>query len=95
MRLARSESVFILRFPIIPGYTDTRENLDQIITYLKQHELTNRQMDLLPFHNFASDKYRRFRKTDKLSDLAKPDEHVIQNIKKEFESIGMRVQIGG
>ena len=48
----------ILRLPLIPGYTDSPENLEkeaELITNLE----TVKRVDLIPFHKYAEAKYRQ------------------------------------
>jgi len=46
-----------IRFPLIPGYTDSRDNLESIarlITRLKNVQ----EFDILPFHQYGKHKYK-------------------------------------
>ena len=47
----------IIRLPIIPGYTDTEENLRATAEYLKPMEAIKR-IDILPLHKYSEVKYR-------------------------------------
>lgn len=84
----------ILRFPVIPGITNTKKNISELKTLLKSFKSINR-IDLLPYHNIQNGKYERFNKENKMKDT-KPlsDKYMIQ-LKSEFESIGFTVNIGG
>jgi len=53
--LASGHSHVIIRFPLVPGITDTRENLDDIIRIMKLNRLT--RIDLEPYHTLGTDKY--------------------------------------
>jgi pyruvate formate lyase activating enzyme len=48
-----------IRTPIIPGYTDTEENIRDIVHFIKQNLPTVERYDLLAFNNFCAAKYRR------------------------------------
>jgi len=84
----------ILRFPVIPGITDTEKNISEIKLFLKSLKNIN-QIDLLPYHNISNGKYARFKKENKMKNTnALSDKDMLQ-LKSEFESIGFKVGIGG
>jgi pyruvate formate lyase activating enzyme len=85
----------ILRYPLIPGYTDSEENISQIKSFISKRNKYLKRIDILPFHNLAQEKYKRFCKPDTFSGIKRPDKNMIDIIKTEFESAGMEVQIGG
>ncbi|MEI7982733.1 MAG: glycyl-radical enzyme activating protein [Bacteroidota bacterium] len=104
--LYRTGKNVILRYPVIPGITDTIENVNdmkELISHLQIPKSSNPQIvkspdfqiSLLPFHSLGKEKYRRFSKTNKLSalsDLKKEDLHLL---KRAFEAIGGTVHLGG
>ncbi len=53
--LVRSGVPFITRTPLIPGVTDTEENLRGIASYL--HSLGVKEIELLPYNQYAGSKY--------------------------------------
>ena len=59
-----------VRTPIIPGYTDSEENIREIAHFIKHNLPTVERYDLLAFNNFCSAKYRRL---DRDWPLAKAD----------------------
>jgi len=83
-----------LRFPIIPGITDTKHNLESMKQFIKTLPGI-KKIDLLAFHNIAKNKYHRFKKEYKLFDTPEPTSDHIENLKKEFELEGLEVGIGG
>ncbi len=84
----------IVRFPVIPGITNTERNLSEIKSFLKSFKNIN-QIDLLPFHNIANSKYSRFKKENKMIDNNPMTDNDMLQLKSEFESIGFKVGIGG
>ncbi len=46
----------IIRVPLIPGITDSKENLEAIAKIMHQNQL--KQIDLMPYHNLGEDKYQ-------------------------------------
>jgi len=82
-----------LRFPVIPGITNTVENLEQIKSYLSKLNKVQ-HIDILPYHDISKGKYKRFNKENKMGEKILEDGEP-ERIKKEFESIGFKVKIGG
>ncbi|MBI9053701.1 MAG: glycyl-radical enzyme activating protein [Bacteroidales bacterium] len=84
----------VLRFPIIPGITNTSKNISEVKSLLKSLKNIN-QIDLLPYHNISNGKYLRFNKENKMKNAEPLSDDEMQNLKLEFESIGFKVGIGG
>lgn len=92
--LDKNNKNVILRFPVIPGITNTTQNLSEIKSLIKSLKNIN-QIDLLPYHNISNGKYTRFKKENKMKNTeALSDEEMLQ-LKTEFEAIGFQVGIGG
>lgn len=53
--LAKSEVEFVVRTPLIPGVTDTEENLAAIAEILKENDVS--KIELLPYNKMAGGKY--------------------------------------
>jgi pyruvate formate lyase activating enzyme len=93
--LCRSGKNVVLRFPVIPGITDTRKNIDGLKALLLQVNDNFHEIDILPWHSLAASKYHRFGKPGKMEntrDLKKED---LAWIKAELEECGILVRIGG
>ncbi|MFO7842668.1 MAG: glycyl-radical enzyme activating protein [Bacteroidales bacterium] len=84
----------ILRFPVIPGITDTEQNLSAVKSFIKTLKNIN-HLDLLPYHNIQNGKYERFNKINKMENIQPPTDEAMNRLKFEFESIGLNVGIGG
>lgn len=84
----------IIRIPLVPGITDTEENINDIRSLLA--EMPNlRIVNLLPFHGMAESKYTRLNMPYKLSYLNEPDEKRNEEIKEIFTEAGFDVRLGG
>ena len=84
----------ILRFPVIPGITDTLKNISEIKSFIKS--LKNiKQIDLLPYHDISDGKYVRFKKENKMKNTKPLSDEDMLHLKSEFESLGFKVGIGG
>jgi pyruvate formate lyase activating enzyme len=82
-----------LRFPVIPGITDTDKNLREIKNYLAPFNRI-KHIDLLSYHDISRGKYKRFGKDDKMGSQ-KLQEGSLDRIQKQFESLGFQTQVGG
>ncbi|MHC1684993.1 MAG: [formate-C-acetyltransferase]-activating enzyme [Clostridiaceae bacterium] len=83
----------IPRVPLIPGYTISDENIDKIIDFVKSLNL--KEIHILPFHQYGSNKYEYINKTYELKELKPPTEEEVNSIKEKMERQGLEVIIGG
>ena len=90
----------IIRFPVIPGITNTPENIIAIKSFLinsQLHQFTSPpvKIHLLPYHSIAKNKYQRFRVENKMENMKDPEKEALLTLKKELEESGFSVKIGG
>lgn len=57
--IARMGKNLWVRTPVIPGYTDSEENIRRIAHFIRNHLPNTTRYDLLAFNNTCSTKYRR------------------------------------
>jgi pyruvate formate lyase activating enzyme len=82
------------RIPIIPGYNDSYENLEntaKFISELPKGSIT--QVNLLPYHRLGESKLDHLERPS-LS-INPPSQEKLSEIKKIFESHGLKTFIGG
>ena len=91
--LARAGKDIIIRFPLIPGITDGRENLEAIATLMKKLDL--KRIDILPYHSIAKDKYKRMGKIFLLDGLKEPGDEKVKEVNDFFRNKGLVAGIGG
>jgi len=84
----------IIRNIIVPGYTDTKKEIDGKIDLLKTLKSIVR-IDLIPYHRFGITKYRKLGIEDNQNKLNPPKDKSLLNILREFEYAGLPAQIGG
>ena len=83
-----------VRAPIIPNINDDEENIratGEFIASLK----TIQDVDLLPYHNIATDKYHRMEHKYALENVKTPSDKSMKNLAARFEEWGFNVKIGG
>jgi len=82
------------RIAMIPGITDTEENLEALAGFLAT--LGNiRQVCLLPYNKLGEDKFTRFNIVNRLGCLRTQTKAEMDGKAKQFRSCGYRVRIGG
>ena len=85
----------IVRFPVIPGVNDDKENINEMKNLLNSLNNSAKELHLLPFHAIATGKYQRFGREFKMNNAIEPNEKELNRLKSEFEEIGYNVRIGG
>ncbi|MBI2859695.1 MAG: glycyl-radical enzyme activating protein [Chloroflexi bacterium] len=81
-----------LRFPLIPGYNDSEDNLVGIARFAANSAVE--KLSLLPYHSWGKSKYRRIGRRYALSRLRPPDDAQIERAKSILEKSGKEVTIG-
>jgi len=92
--LSGQEAETIVRIPVIPGINDTPENIEATGRFLiglpKKLEV-----NLLPYHAAAHQKYQRFNLTYRLQDLSAPPPLIMDELTDRLTQFGLTVFIGG
>lgn len=93
-KLSESGSQIIIRIALIPGITDGQENLDAIYETIKP--LDNiKNISLLPYNILGEDKRERFNIRNNLGHLTATETEALVVLRKQFESYGYAVKVGG
>jgi pyruvate formate lyase activating enzyme len=81
-----------LRLPLIPGYNDSRDNLDQVIALSRK--TAAEKISLLPFNRYGDGKYRDLGLDMPLFGVGALTKQKAEQIKTYLESSGLPVTIG-
>lgn len=84
--IANKGKILWVRTPVIPGYTDSEENIRRIAHFIKKHLPNTTRYDLLAFNNTCSAKYYRLGKTwimEEESLISKERMDILAGIAKE------------
>ena len=84
----------VLRVPLVSGFNDTAEDQERLIDYLQGLENLD-QVDILPYHPFGTNKYRRFHKKNRQNGFAAPSAENVASMKAALMHAGFAVNIGG
>jgi pyruvate formate lyase activating enzyme len=92
-RLVESGKKVVFRVPLVPGMTDTEQNLSDLIDLLGEFE--REEVHLLPYHKMGESKLQRIDSLLEPLDLEPLSDERLAEIRSRFESAGIRVSIGG
>jgi pyruvate formate lyase activating enzyme len=84
----------IVRFPVIPEYNDSSENIEQMICFLKRYH-KGKRIDLLPYHRLGVSKYQRLGIEYRLKNVLPPSREKMQELREMFLKNGFIAEIGG
>ena len=90
--VARQKEV-IIRLPIVPGITDTDENVSALKNLMRS--LSLRRVDLLAYHALGERKYHKLNREIPLANLKTPTDERMTQLKAGFERDDFEVRIGG
>jgi len=92
--LAGVGTAFRLRLPLIPGYNDSDENMEETARFISALG-RSAEVDLLPFHRAARDKHERFGRSYSLPETSPHAPLDLAHLREIFERRGLKVGIGG
>ncbi|MCO6472267.1 MAG: glycyl-radical enzyme activating protein [Melioribacteraceae bacterium] len=93
-KLTEHKNKVIVRVPLIPNVTDTKVNLDKLVKYISS--LKNIiKVDLLPYNKIGEAKYNRFDQELRLGKLEIQSEDKLEEIKSNFDSLGIETSFRG
>jgi pyruvate formate lyase activating enzyme len=93
--LLQQGSKIRIRIPVIPGFNSEENDLKEMSKLIKSMPGIVEQIDLLPFHTLAQNKYKRFcmnNGMDNIKGLTKKD---LLPAREIFEKEGFNTKIGG
>lgn len=96
---ARKASEFveemIIRFPVIPGFNDTDENVHALVGFLKEKLPRVRRVDMLPYHSMGESKCERIGKSYPFKYKGTLSDDKVQHLRDILADAGFLVSIGG
>jgi pyruvate formate lyase activating enzyme len=92
--LAQHDLDIQVRVPLIPGITDTEENLDAILAYLDRLNKVN-EVCLLPYNVLGENKRRKFNLPQRLEPRQTQSKDMLEVCAGRFRARGYLVHVGG
>ena len=85
-----------IRIPVIGGVNDNEQEMEAILSYLKEENIAVAQVNLLPYHDIASSKYDRLDENYKGKDFYVPSNEYMEALQAKFQQNGFQnTKIGG
>jgi pyruvate formate lyase activating enzyme len=91
-KISDSDTKIIVRIPMIPNITMTSENISQIIDFLHPLKRKINEIELLPFHNRANEKYKRVGLTNAFQNEKSLRKEDFTDIQKQFTNAGFKIK---
>lgn len=92
-RLVETGRAVVARIPVIPGFNDTEEEMEMIVSHAAS--LGIREIHLLPYHALGATKYARLRLPYPMVGCVVPGREVMARLREVAEKGGLSVSIGG
>ena len=90
----KGEARIVLRIPLVTGFNDTAMDQQRLISYLGDLKNLD-QVDILPYHPFGTQKYKRFNKENRQSGFGTPTREMVISLKEVLINAGYAVNLGG
>ncbi|HDP95070.1 MAG TPA: radical SAM protein [Candidatus Aminicenantes bacterium] len=94
-QLMAGRSRLWLRFPLIPGYTDTPDNLSALRDRVRAWADRIERVSILPFHPAAAHKYRRLQIRNPMREVPSLPEASVLALANRLKEVHPQVRIGG
>jgi len=91
--LAENGNDLLVRFPVIPGINDDKDNVKKTADFLLSNGI--KRICLLPYHRAGIGKYKSLGRSYRLNSTKVPSKQKLNSIKKLLEASGLTVKIGG
>lgn len=90
-RLAERGSKIWVRFVLVPGLTDSEENVEKVAEVCEQFKDAIEHIDVLPFHQLGRPKWHELRIPYPLEDAKGPSASLKKRVTEQFEAHGFVV----
>lgn len=87
-RLAARGTKIWIRFVVVPGWTDSEENVEAIAENIAPWKHVVERVEVLPFHNMGQDKWDALGMEYKLRDAQPPSKETVERVREQFRSRG-------
>lgn len=89
-RLADRGNRMWVRFVLVPGLTDSPDNVDAVAAFTATLDGVER-VEVLPFHQLGAAKWAELRLSYQLSEVAPPSPELVERVENQFRSHGLIV----
>lgn len=92
-KLSKRGANIYLRIPLIEGINTDDENIEEIIRFALDLKIS--KVNLLPYHEIGSDKYKRLNMDYEKGGMTRPTNQRLEEIQSMFKESKFNVKIGG
>ena len=92
--LSQIHDRIIVRFPLIPGVNDSDVDVAELGEFVCSLRGV-KEVDVLPYHEFGNEKYRRFGMANRMPDMKPPPAARVEEVVKKLQGYGLLVKVGG
>ncbi|MDK8306421.1 pyruvate formate-lyase-activating protein [Corynebacterium imitans] len=90
-RLSKLGKPVWVRFVVVPGHTDSEENVNNVADIVARWSDNVERVEVLPFHNMGADKWKRIGLPYELEDVTPPTPESVEHVREVFRSRGLTV----
>ena len=80
-----------IRFVVVPGLTDSPENVANVVKIVSRWKSNVERVEVLPFHNMGADKWKKIGLDYQLEDTTPPTAESLEHVRSVFRSRGLTV----
>ena len=89
-KLSKLNKSIVIRIPIIPGFNDSIENIEETSYFVKEN-ISNPKIELLPYHILGIDKYKYLGLENLIYKYEVPSNEHMSSLEKIIENCGIKV----
>jgi len=89
-RLAAAGKEIWIRFVVVPGLTDSVENVENVANIVARWSTVSR-VEVLPFHQMGRDKWANLGMKYELNEVDPPSKETVERVREQFRSKGLEV----
>lgn len=93
--IAKHAREMIVRVPVIPGFNADPVTIGCIAKFTSTYLDRVKEIHLLPYHDFGSNKYAMMGREYELFGVRKPEEQLMKELQTIVEKEGLTCKIGG
>ena len=93
--IADADANIIIRIPVVAGVNDSMQNFEQTAKFISELSGSKKEVNLLPYHNIAQNKYMKLGLTDTNKKMDEPDSDTLNKAIGIFAKYNISASIGG
>lgn len=92
VKISLHDIPMIIRVPIVPGYNDSKENIEATAKFTSKLRAVQ-EIDLLPYKSLGETKYDTLGRKYSLEGIESPDRNYLKIIKETMDKFGLAVNV--